>query len=201
MPYGDVPEGVWFRESVQAFLDAGYLDPKQKTFRPVANATRAEFLKLVVEQNGGVLQDPPAVPSFTDAGPNDWFYGVIEESAKEGWMLGDGNCYGSTTLTTGSTNPCRARPNERISRAEAAILIVRAFGIEGTGRSPRFIDVGANDWFMAAVSAAADHCILQGDPATQRVRPFDPINRAEMVTMLFRVDQNLEYGYDCGGKK
>jgi hypothetical protein len=187
--YSDVPAGVWYEEAVDAFTDAGYLDGTQTRFRGGDNANRAEFTKLVVELNGGILSTPPAVASFTDVAPGAWYYGYMEEAAKEGWVKGDGNCYGS--------KPCYARPGANINRAEAAALIVRAFGLEATGDAPSFVDVPNGQWYTDSVQTAADYCVLQGDDATGRARPADFMNRAEMVTMLYRVDQGLMYGVDC----
>ena len=187
--YSDVPAGVWYEEAVEAFTDAGYLDASQTRFRGGDNANRAEFTKLVVELNGGILSTPPAVPSFDDVRPGAWYYGYMEEAAKEGWVKGDNNCYGS--------KPCNARPGANINRAEAAALIVRAFGLESTGDAPAFVDVPSGQWYTDVVQTAADHCVLQGDDATGRARPADFMNRAEMVVMLHRVDQGLAYGVDC----
>jgi hypothetical protein len=189
--YSDVPSGVWYEEAVNAFTDAGYLDESQTKFRGGDNANRAEFIKLVVELNGGILSTPPAVASFDDVKAGAWYYGYMEEAAKEGWVKGDNNCYGS--------HPCYARPGANINRAEAAALIVRAFGLDATGDAPSFVDVPAGQWYTDSVQTAADYCVLQGDDATGRARPADFMNRAEMVTMLYRVDQGLMYGVDCGG--
>lgn len=188
--YSDVPAGVWYEEAVDAFTDAGYLDANQTRFRGGDNANRAEFVKLVVELNGGILSTPPAVPSFDDVKPGAWYYSYMEEAAKEGWVKGDRDCYGS--------HPCNARPSANINRAEAAALIVRAFELEATEEAPAFVDVASSQWYSDVVQTAADHCVLQGDDATGRVRPADPMNRAEMVVMLNRVDQGLTFGVDCG---
>ncbi|MDD4319202.1 MAG: S-layer homology domain-containing protein [Candidatus Peribacteraceae bacterium] len=188
--YSDVPAGVWYEEAVKSFTDAGYLDAAQPRFRGTDTANRAEFVKLLVELNGGILSTPPAVPSFDDVGASAWYYGYMEEAGKEGWVKGDGNCYGS--------HPCYARPAANISRAEAAALIVRAFGLESTGDAAQFVDNPAGQWYTQAIQIAADHCVLQGDSTTGRVRPADNMNRAEMVVMLNRVDQGLVFGEDCG---
>lgn len=189
--YSDVPSGVWYEDAVSAFTDAGYLDATQSRFRGGDLANRAEFVKLVVELNGGILSTPPAVASFNDVPTGAWFYGYFEEAGKEGWVKGDGNCYGS--------KPCYARPSANINRAEAAALIVRAFGLESSGDAPQFVDNPSGQWYTEVIQTAADACVLQGDSGTSRVRPSDPMNRAEMVTMLHRVDQGLQYGVDCGG--
>ncbi len=185
--YSDVPAGAWYADAVQAFTDAGYLDASQPRFRGTDHANRAEFTKLVVELNGGILSTPPAVPSFDDAAPGAWYYGYMEEAGKEGWVKGDGNCYGR--------HPCYARPSANINRAEAAALIVRAFGLESSGEAPQFVDSPSGQWYSDVIQAAADACVLQGNNG--RVRPNDAMNRAEMVTMLYRVDQNLSYSKDC----
>jgi hypothetical protein len=187
--YSDVPAGVWYADAVKAFTDAGYLDATQPSFRGTDTANRAEFVKLLVELNGGILSTPPAVPSFDDVKSSAWFYGYMEEAGKESWVKGDGNCYGS--------HPCYARPAANISRAEAAALIVRAFGLESTADAPQFVDNPSGQWYTQAIQIAADHCVLQGDGSTGRVRPADNMNRAEMVVMLNRVDQGLTYGKDC----
>ncbi len=189
--YSDVPAGVWYESAVMDFMSRGYLDANQARFRAGDSATRAEFIKLVVEVNGGILGTAPAQPSFNDVATSSWFYNYIEEAADEGWVMGDGNCYGS--------RPCYARPEARINRAEAASLIVRAFGLDWTGDAPQFVDNPSGQWYTDAVQTAADHCVVQGDDSTSRVRPGDFMNRAEMVTMLYRVDQDLTYGDDCGG--
>ncbi len=189
--YKDVPAGSWFEEAVTSFSDAGYLDAAQSNFRPTDTANRAEFVKLVVELNGGILSTPPAVPTFDDVKASAWYYGYMEEAAKELWVKGDGNCVG--------THPCYGRPAANISRAEAAALIVRAFALESTGDASQFVDNPSGQWYTQSIQIAADHCVLQGDSTTGRVRPTDNMNRAEMVVMLNRVDQGLVYGTDCGG--
>ncbi|MFH1443782.1 MAG: S-layer homology domain-containing protein [Candidatus Peregrinibacteria bacterium] len=188
--YSDVPSGVWYGDAVSAFTDAGYLDATQPRFRGGDTATRAEFTKLIVMLNGGLLSTPPAVPSFNDVPTGAWFYAYMEEAAKEGWVRGDGNCYGS--------KPCYGRPIANINRAEAAALIVRAFGLDSTGAAAQFVDNPSGQWYTEAIQTAADHCVLQGDDSTSRVRPSDNMNRAEMVVMLYRVDQGLTFGVDCG---
>ncbi len=188
--YTDVPGGVWFEEAVEAFMDAGYLDTTQTRFRPSDPANRAEFVKLVVELNGGILSTPPAVPSFDDVAAGAWYYGYFEEAGREGWVRGDNDCYGG--------HPCYARPGANINRAEAAALIVRSFGLEPTGDAAQFVDNPSGQWYTDVIQTAADACVLQGDDSTGRVRPGDNMNRAEMVVMLHRVDQGLQYGVDCG---
>lgn len=188
--YADVPAGVWYEEAVDDFVAQGHLDATQTNFRGQDNALRAEFVKLVVMLNGGLLNEAPAVPSFDDVATGAWYYAYFEEAATEGWVRGDGSCYGK--------HPCYARPGANINRAEAAAVLVRAFGLDPSGSAPQFVDNPSGQWYTADIQTAADHCVLQGDDSTGRVRPSDNMNRAEMVVMVHRVDQGMTYGTDCG---
>ena len=188
LPYTDVQPGIWYGAEVQSFVDAKYLDAGQKQFRAGDKALRAEFMKLVVGLNGSILDELPGQPSFVDVPPHAWFFGYLEESAREGWTKGDNNCYGSAN--------CFARPGSPITRAEAAVLIRRAFGKTRTGKAPAFSDNLPGEWYTDSVQGAADHCILRGDDGTRNVRPHDLLNRAEMIVMLYRVDNSGMYP-DC----
>ena len=189
LAYSDVPAGIWYEEAVDDFVAAGYLDASQARFRGGDPALRAEFVKLVVELNGGILGTAPSVPSFDDVPVGAWYYGYMEEAAAESWVRGDGNCYGS--------KPCNARPGARINRAEAAALINRAFGLVGTSSAPQFVDNPTGQWYTNDIQTSADNCVLQGDDGRGTVRPGDNMNRAEMVVMLHRVDLGMQYP-DCG---
>jgi hypothetical protein len=189
LAYSDVPNGIWYEAAVEDFVSAGYLDSSQARFRGGDNALRAEFVKLVVELNGGILGTAPSSPSFADVPVGAWYFGYMEEAAAEGWVRGDGNCYGTT--------PCYARPGANINRAESAALINRAFGLVGTGDAPQFVDNPSGQWYTNDIQVSADNCVLQGDSGRGTVRPGDNMNRAEMVVMLHRVDMGLQYP-DCG---
>lgn len=186
--YNDVPANAWYKQAVDEFLDEGYLDESQTRFRAADNANRAEFVTLLQR----ILDEDAASQSsssFNDVAVSAWYFQPIETAAKNGWLKGDGDCYGS--------RPCFARPAARINRAEAASLIVRAFDFESNGSAPRFPDNVAGQWYNEAIQTAADHCVLQGDTSTRRVRPADNMNRAEMVVMLERATRNMQYGVDC----
>ena len=189
LAYTDVPSNAWFADEVSDFVAEGFLDGSQAQFRGGDPALRAEFVKLVVELNGGIYGTAPSTPSFNDVPASAWYFDYMEEAAVEGWVKGDGNCYGSS--------PCNARPGARINRAEASALINRAFDLVGTDDAPQFVDNPSGQWYTGDVQTAADNCILQGDDGRGTVRPGDNMNRAEMVVMLHRVDEGAMYP-DCG---
>jgi hypothetical protein len=181
----DVPAQMWYTDEISDFVDNGYIS-LSKDFRPFDQATREEFLTLIMDMNGGVLTVPPATQSFDDVPPSSTFFVVAEEAAAEGWMLGVGSCYG--------THPCFAKPNSPIKRAEAAALMARAFEWSDADQiAIDFPDAREGEWYFPPLREAAARCVLQGDGGTRRVRPEANMNKAEMVVMLHRVDQELVY--------
>lgn len=179
----DVTADTWYSTALSTFVDAGWI-PGQQSFRPADLATREEFIRLIVEMNGGILRELPTQPSFDDVPVDSTAFGWFEEAAQEGWVTGQGDCYGK--------HPCHAKPNDPINRAEAAALIIRAFGLT-QGEAPAFDDAPAGAWYGNIIRTAASKCILQGDSGSRRVRPAANMNRAEMIAMLWRVDQGFTY--------
>lgn len=177
LPFEDVPADAWYRAYVADLFNRGWITPA-KFFRPSEGATRAEVAKLLVLAfgQGGSMH---AEQHFDDALPNTWFFGFVEQAAENNWMLGYGNCYG--------TRPCYAHPTATVTRAEGAALIIRAFGLESEGAQQiSFIDVPSYAWYVPTIEVAVRHCILKGDDGSNTVRPDDILNRAEIVTMVWR---------------
>lgn len=194
IPYTDVPKGVWYEKPVQSFLNAGYLDASQAQFRPDASATRAEFLKVLVEINGGILNVPSTSSVFDDVAVDSWYHPYFAEAKREKWVMGEGKCAETAAV------PCNARPDGLLTRAEAATLIVRAFGFQRNREIAQFKDNPEGSWFADDLQTAADNCVIDGAPAAYTAPagasrglayPLRLLNRAEMVTMLSRVDEQL----------
>ncbi len=188
-PYTDVDPGIWYEDAVRSFLDLGILDPSQKRFRGNESAIRAEFAKVLAKLGKDEDVTLPSVPTFDDVKTSDWFFPFIEIVADKGIMKGYGECIG--------THPCDTMPAAIISRAEAAAMIVRFYGLESTLDAPTFGDVPNDAWYAGVIQAAADRCIIQGQYNNALARPADPINRAEMIVMLQRAMKNLNYRADC----
>lgn len=54
------------------------------------------------------------------------------------------------------------RPNQGVTRAQAAIMIGRALGLDGTKKATQFSDVSAELSASGFIQAAADKGIIQG---------------------------------------
>lgn len=188
--YEDIVPGAWYESAVKSLLDRGVLDAGQPLFRPDDSAVRAEFAKVLTMIEGIDAPATPAVPSFDDTERSAWYFPFTEEAGRQGWMKGYGDCYG--------THPCMLKPGSATTRAEAVAMIVRYYGILAQDLAPRFRDVSQDAWYATVVQAAADRCIVQGDDLTGLLAPERVVNRAEMVALFARAEQNLRYGRDCG---
>lgn len=188
--YTDVPTGAYYEEAASALLEIHALDASETRLRPSDLATRAEMMKLLVNLRSEPLVYP-ATPSFSDVPKTAWYFPFVEASARAGWVHGDDDCYRAKS-------PCTARPADSVNRAEAAALLNRVFEMQRTGAAPVFSDNRSGNWYYDYIQNAADHCVLQGDADTGRVRPGASMNRAEMVVMFYRASQNMSYGVDCG---
>lgn len=189
--YSDVPAGAYYEDAAAALLLSGALDSREPLLRPNDAATRAEVMKLLVNVNGSTLV-MPTQSSFSDVPRLAWYYPYMETAAREGWIHGDNNCYGTTP------SRCTARPADRVNRAEMAVILKRAFMLNRLSIAPVFRDNGdTGTWYFDPIQTAADHCILQGDGTTGYVRPGSDMNRAEMIVMFYRAQQQQRYGQDC----
>jgi hypothetical protein len=189
--YTDVQAGVWYEEAAAALLESGALDESESRLRPNDLATRAEVLKLLVNVYGEDLVYP-TTSSFSDVSKTAWYFPYVEAAARAGWIKGDADCYGKGLAR------CTARPSDQVNRAEMAALLQRAYRLSYLQLAPEFQDNARGQWYHDPIQIAADHCILEGDGGTSRVRPAASMNRAEMVVIMHRASQGLRYGDDCG---
>jgi len=84
-------------------------------------------------------------------------------------------------------------PNDYVTRAEFAKLIVKVFNLEDDSATEPFVDVNDDDWFAPYVAAAAKAGIVNGRTDTE-FAPNATITRAEMATMAARaMAKYLEY--------
>lgn len=98
------------------------------------------------------------------------------------WAKDDINSLASKMIITGITNSTYA-PENKITRAQFATLIVRALGIESNASKAVFSDVKAGDWFAGAVGAAVDAGVIKGyTDGTFKPNAF--VTREEVAAMV-----------------
>ena len=125
---------------------------------------------------------PPAESDvrFTDLGNHAWAADAINSLADKGIIKG-------TSETTYS-------PANNITRADFAILLVRAFKKE-SDNTENFDDVNESDYFAREL-AVARNTGLVGGVGDNKFAPRDNIKRCDMMLMVYRVIKDKFVGAD-----
>ena len=162
----------WAKSQIENFADKGYIGGyDDNTFKPNNNITRAEFVKTVNKYFG---YTESGEENFTDVNENAWYYKDICIGIRAGYING----YQDGTF----------RPNEPISRQEAASIVRTITGLTGEG-TLKFVDhekIGS--WALKSVYALAENNIM-GGYEDNTFRPQNKITRAEAVATLSRVEK------------
>lgn len=108
--------------------------------------------------------------SFDDVPASFWAADVIKKMAAKHIMDG--------------VSASEFAPNNHVTRAEFAALLVRALGIEATGAAG-FSDIDSSKWYAGAVAAASNAGIIKGRDS-EHFAPNDTITREEMAIMTIR---------------
>ena len=170
--YGDVGESTWYTDAVQWSVDNEITNIAGPCFGPDTPVSRGETAVWIYN-----MENPP------DAGDRHSFSDVTDASQNDAisWMA-------NNEITTGKSATTFA-PDDTLNRAEAATFLHR---LAGKPSAPRhnFVDVVAG-WQQDSVSWLADTGITTGKSATT-FAPEDTLNRAELVTFLYRYQNQPE---------
>ena len=162
----------WANSYIIDGMNKGWVDTTN-VFNPEKFITRAEFVKIVnkvfnfTEQGG---------ENFKDIELGAWYYEDICIGVRAGYING----YEDGTF----------RPNEPISREEAASIVRTITGLVENGSSKFTDDNEIGSWAKKSVYALADNKIMSGYE-DNTFRPKNKITRAEAVATLSRVQNNI----------
>lgn len=113
------------------------------------------------------------IASFSDMQTDHWAWSAVHYLFSEG-------------VVSGKTSDIFA-PSEYITRAEFAKMITLAFKLSDTANGLKFNDVDSSAWYVAYVSAAAEHGIVLGD-GKGNFNPQGLVTRQDAAVMLHRAD-------------
>ncbi|GIO13235.1 hypothetical protein J19TS2_27900 [Cohnella xylanilytica] len=163
-----------------------------------ANPDRATAVRI--DENGR-LRFAPAVfsnngsPLVTMRSLYNGAYSVIQSDhtfadLNGHWAQKDIVLMANKLLVEGRTQD-RFVPDDHISRAEFAAMLVRALGLDDEPNdSTPFRDVAPGAWYAGAVWAAQQHQLING-LGDGTFRPEAPVTREQMAVMIVRA---MEYG-------
>ena len=118
-------------------------------------------------------------PKFTDLGNHIWAEDSINTLAADGIIKG-------TSASTFS-------PANNITRADFALLLVRAFGLKSED-TENFADVSASDYFAPELAIAHNTGIVNGI-GDNKYAPKNTITRQDMMVIVYRALQKLNVGF------
>ncbi len=163
----------WAKVAIDKFVSEGHIKGYgDGTFKPNNQITRAEFISIINSVYN--FNNNNTRRSFNDVSTDAWYYDEVCAAANAGYIDG----YEDGTF----------RPNQYITREEAAAILVKMTGIKGDGNL-NIKDVNeVSDWAKEYIDAASDNGILVGyEDGTYK--PKSSMTRAEAVTMLARLSK------------
>jgi len=147
-------------------------------FEPNSNTTRGQFAKIAT-LGFALPAFTPATPTFSDVPSNNVFYQFVEAAAHAGAITG----FSDSTF----------RPNQNVTRAQVAIITLRARGYTIlTPTNPTFSDVPNSNFAYAAIETLAARGIINGAACSgsQCFRPNDNVRRGELSKVVRRATES-----------
>ncbi|WP_418791113.1 S-layer homology domain-containing protein [Phosphitispora sp. TUW77] len=166
--FSDVPVEHWASGDIRYMVNRGIINGMgDGTFAPGSSARRCEVAAMLVKALD--LPVAGAEANFKDVSPGHWAYGYIAAAQKAGIISG---------FPSGEF-----KPDNNVTRAQMAIMLSRAYGLEKSGATAGFQDVRADYWAYDAILSLADNGISRGYP-DGTFRPVISVSRAEVAALL-----------------
>ncbi len=168
-------QGHWAQNTINQWVYKGDISGyPDGTFRPNNRITRAEFVVLV---NNAMGYSKSGYAYFSDVPSRYWGRNAIQTGVAAGYISGDGNGI--------------FRPNDPVTRQEAAAMISRILGLkQNDSRAYRYTDSYAiSNWAKGVVGAVSEAGIMAGYPDGS-FGPNRVLTRAEAVLAL---DKTVNY--------
>jgi len=164
-------DGHWAYTDIRRAVDAGYIKGyPDSTFKPDKTVTRAEYITMLNSVFNVPMEGTDT--GFRDVKSGDWYAKDVWAAIKAGYAdIFRGDSF---------------KPNQPLTRQEAATLTANLSGIVSDGESKSFNDNNKiADWAKNQVSAMARAGIINGYPDGS-FRPEGLITRAEAVSIINR---------------
>lgn len=170
--FSDV-EGHWAEKSIHKAEEmkviTGY---ENNRFMPDSYMTRAELVAITNRFLEIQSETDKYIPDMTR---QDWFHSDVRKALSAGIIKGDANGY--------------VRPNDYVTREEAAVIMCRAFYSEADGNvdTLSFKDNDSiSSWSRADILTFVKKGYITGYPDGE-LKPKNNITRAEIITILERI--------------
>ncbi len=169
-------EDHWANANIEKWMELGIIKGYPSgAFKPEASITRAEFVTVI---NNIFQLEEKTDATFADVKATDWFEDAVIMASTAGIVSGHNN---------------RFRPEDRITRQEAAIVLTNAFQLTGTEEEAYSTYTDASDvatWAATQMSVLVEKGYMQGR-SNNELAPMSNLTRAEAVTLLSNIAGEL----------
>lgn len=176
-PLSDVPEGFWAKEDIDRCVALRYFYPESDgSFGVGKEMSRAEFLAVLCRCLGWKPTSPARVV-YADVPEKVWYAGAVETAYHNGAITAqDGNF----------------RPDDLITRSEAASMLVRALGYGSIAgliqdMSLPFRDVKANNGYIVMAYGLG----LMDGTSISAFSPSAHVTREQAAAIMMRLHDKL----------
>ncbi|MEE8638630.1 MAG: S-layer homology domain-containing protein [Candidatus Margulisiibacteriota bacterium] len=167
----DLPDGYWAKKPIEYLATLGIMGGyPDKTFRPERALTRSELAVILIKAKG-LKTERKGKTIFADVRTQDWFTPYVNAAVSRKYLKG----YPDDSF----------RPNQRVTRAEAAIIFARFSGlyIKPKVQKKVYPDVKKKHWASPAIAASKQVGYFEylGE---ERFEPAQFLTRAEAAEIL-----------------
>lgn len=166
--FPDLDQVKWAKDEILYLHDEGIINGlPDGTFGPMQNVTRAQVAVMLVRDlypNETAENAPP----FNDLSKTAYYYDEISVAYEKGLIKGDGE---------------NMRPKDPITRAEAVVMVDRAYEIKRDGKVNGFPDADGISWATESILDLTSQHIIIGTP-DGTFNPFQNITRASFAKVL-----------------
>lgn len=168
--YASDVSGHWAASHIEEMMGMGVIKGyPDGSFKPDKSITRAEFMVMVNTAFG--FKDSVS-KSYSDVSSSDWFYSAVGIASGAGYISG----YSDGTI----------KPNNSITREEAATMLSKAAGLTGNEDAyMKFSDYMKITWSKSYVGAVSAAGIMSGYPDGS-FGPSKSITRAESAVSIHK---------------
>jgi N-acetylmuramoyl-L-alanine amidase len=186
----DVPDNYWAAEDIKKMVSMDIISVQNSNyFMPRSFMSRGEFAKAIVKacdislENAEKKRLKSYNPSFTDVEKAHPYYDYIEVAAKMGVMAGTSNT--------------KFSPDEYLTKAQAAAIIVRAMGLEEASDASSTKTAFKDDssvaaWAKKPINVAHRMGIISANSYNE-IEPNRLMTRAESSAMLNKFIRYLQF--------
>ncbi|SDW65533.1 S8 family serine peptidase [Paenibacillus sp. CF384] len=168
----------------------------------VTGSNSVNRLGVLFEENGSFFPAPAASEKHTDgtvtvvvSRPGLSTYAAAYRNTafadiKFSWAQSAIQALADTFLLNGTT-PTTFAPKQQVTRAEFAVMLARALGLQSSDAKAAFADVSQDAWYAGGVAAAVEAGLVKGD-SQGLFQPNAPISRQDLSVILARALKLLQ---------